>query len=373
MKICIEIDSVKAEIRDNVLVISSRNPLKTVSTAPLNGGLKEVNTIINVQVPESCGENKKDQHWNPQDFLRRETSKLKLPVEKTAALMTAAKMENVAVSNQKSAEFALAVFVTAGTTISVTAGEPTASKNQPYEKHGTINIIVLIDGKLTESCLVEVIKTATEAKTVALRELDIGSCFSFDLASGTMTDGIAISCTQKGREIKYAGTNTLLGELVGKAVRESVKSAILKQEGMVPNRTLIRRLRERGILLENLFLLSSESKMIMQNPKKRSQLDGQFQKMLMDKNVSKLVVASLRLDEDTKTGLIPETEACSQLGEDLVEQIVQKASKNYYAEENKREVVEDEKKTECAKANLGPFTRNVLLAILDQACSQIAN
>src|SRR5271157_2881193 len=101
MKIFIEIDSVEAEVRDNVLVISSQNPLKIISTAPLNGGLKEVNTIINVQVPESCGEDKNDEHWNPQDFLRRETSKLQLPVEKTTALMTAAKMENVAVSNQK--------------------------------------------------------------------------------------------------------------------------------------------------------------------------------------------------------------------------------------------------------------------------------
>jgi len=66
-------------------------------------------------------------------------------------------------------------------------------------KPGTINTILLIDGNLTESCMVDAVKTATEAKSAALREIDIRSHFSDELATGTITDSIIVACTYRGR------------------------------------------------------------------------------------------------------------------------------------------------------------------------------
>ena len=57
--------------------------------------------------------------------------------------------------------------------------------------------------------MVEAVKTLTEAKTVALRELDIRSQFSGDIATGTLTDSVVVGCTKKGDPIQYAGTFTI--------------------------------------------------------------------------------------------------------------------------------------------------------------------
>ena len=161
----------------------------------------------------------------------------------------------------------MTVFVTAGATVAVTAGEPAASKSNQHQKIGTINIVVIVDGNLTEGCMVEVVKTATEAKTVALRELDIRSRFSGDLATGTLTDSVVVGCTKRGESIQYAGTFTILGELIGKCVRKGVKIAIFKQENISPKRTLVERLADRRIPLETIISHSFRRKNNQGKPK----------------------------------------------------------------------------------------------------------
>jgi adenosylcobinamide amidohydrolase len=282
-------------------------------------------------------------------------------------------MQNVAVSNKKSDTIGLITFVTAGTSIAVTAGDNTASKPNSFEhkKCGTINIIVLIDGNLTESCMVDAVKTATEAKTVALRELDIRSRFSGDVASGTMTDSIAIACTRSGGAIKYAGTFTVLGELIGKAVRESVEIAVLKQEEIAPNRSLMKRLEERGISFEGIMSLA-DPKIRCENPRKYQRLKEQMLLALSDKNIVSLVLASLRFDDDARNGLIPENPKNKDVSRISIEEIFKSAMDNYCLSkktgDSKRASFGKEK---TAIDNLGPFTRSVLLAVLNQVCQTI--
>lgn len=218
MKLNTGIENITAEVKNQTLVIWSKNPLKILSSALLNGGLVEANGIINVQVPEGSGKDMNDMHWNgPENFLINAANQLQLSKDKVVGLMTAAKMKNVVSFTESYDDVNLAVFVTAGATVAVTAGEPAASNNQ-YHKVGTINIVVVVDGNLTDGSMVEVVKTATEAKTVAIRELDIRSRFSGDLATGTLTDSVAVACTKKGAPIQYAGTFTIIGELIGKYV-----------------------------------------------------------------------------------------------------------------------------------------------------------
>ena len=281
MKFNVEIEHIEAEVKDNTLVIWSKTPLRILSSAVLNGGLKEANGIINVQVSEGCGSDKNDEHWNAEDFLNKKVEKLQLPNEQVVGLMTAAKMQNVVMCREKYDETKLTVFATAGTTIAVTAGEAAASNNSSFriERCGTINIIVIVDGNLTEGCMVESVKTVTEAKTVALRELDVRSQFSGDAASGTLTDTVAVACTTKGDAIKFAGTFTILGELIGKCVRETVKTAIYKQENLVPDRPLTERLAERGISLESIMSLLCEPQVLHESPKYK-QLKKQVEQTL---------------------------------------------------------------------------------------------
>ena len=139
MKLNAKIENIDVEIKNQDLVIWSKVPLKILSSALLNGGLVEANGIINVQVSEGCGSDKNDVHWNAEDFLNKEVQKLQLSNDGVVGLMTAAKMQNVVVSSEKCDETTLTILVTAGATVAVTAGEPSASKKGvQLEKFGTI-------------------------------------------------------------------------------------------------------------------------------------------------------------------------------------------------------------------------------------------
>jgi len=364
------IDHIEAEVKNNILIIWSKTPLKILSSAVLNGGLKEANGIINVQVPEGCGSDKNDVHWNAEDFLNKEVRKLQLPTDRVVGLMTAAKMQNVAISSEKCDKTTLTVLATAGSTVAVTAGEPTASKGVQLENCGTINIILLVDGNLTESCMVEAIKTITEAKTVALRELDIRSRFSGDIASGTLTDSIAVGCTKKGDAIPYAGTFTLLGELIGKCVRDSVKIAMHKQEKLVSNRPLMKRLEERGISSETIMSLLCEPKVAFESVEYQL-LKKQVEHMLSDRKIASLVMASLRFDDDLGKGLIPASPSENNMNNVEFEEIIQTALRNYLSENNDSSRFDFKKEMSKNEGNLGPFTKCVFLAILKKGYSNI--
>jgi adenosylcobinamide hydrolase len=366
----VKIKDISAKVNDNILTIWSKTPLRILSSAVLNGGLQEANGIINVQVPEGCGCDKNDVHWRAEEFLNKEAQRLQLPKEKVVGLMTAAKMQNIAVYSERCNKTALTVFVTAGSTVAVTAGEPAASKNGAQkETIGTINIILLVDGNLTESCMVDAVKTITEAKTVALRELDIRSRFSGDIASGTLTDSVVVGCTKNGGSIQYAGTFTMFGELIGKCVRKAVKTAIYKQEKLVPSRTLMERLAERGISHELIMSLIFEQK-IIEKSSYRQQFQRQVDLILSDRKVVPLIMASLRLDDDLRKGLIP-ANAADNIDNVSFEDIVQKALRCSLSDEDL--FLFDNSKKKCADVTfLGPFTKCLLKAILKKAYSNIS-
>ena len=371
MKLNAKIKDISAEVNDNILTIWSKTPLRILSSAVLNGGLQDANGIINVQVPEGCGSDKTDVHWSAEDFLNKETQRLQLTKGKVVGLMTAAKMQNIAVNSERYDKTDLTVFVTAGSTVAVTAGEPAASKNGVQKKKvGTINIILLVNGNLTESCMVDAVKTITEAKTVALRELDIRSQFSGDIASGTLTDSIVVGCTKRGNSIQYAGTFTMLGELIGKCVRKAVKTALFKQEKLVPNRTLKERLAERGISYEILTSLIFDQK-IMNESINRQQFQRQIDLIISDKKIAPLIIACLRLDDDLEKGLIP-ANATENIDNISFEDIVQKALRCILSDKDLS--LFSNLRQKCSNETiLGPFTKCLLEVILKKAHSNIIN
>ena len=364
MKFNIGVESIQAEVKGNILVIRSNEPLTVLSSAVLNGGLVKAHGIINVQVPEGTGEDKNDEHWNAEAFLEKQVQDLGLLKGEVVGLMTAAKMENAATAIKKLHKTSLALFVTAGTTVAVTAGEPAASNSQPL---GTINIILLVDGNMTDGCMVEAHKTITEAKTVALRELDLRSQFSGDLASGTLTDTIAVACTKKGELISFAGTFTLIGELIAQCVRECVKEAIYKQQGFSADRPLTARLAERGLQTENLPALLKDDPLPV-GSLTRHRLLKEVEQYLADEKIASLVLAALRFDEDLSKGLLPKS------GEQTVDQaafegILLEAVRNFNAGKS-RSTVNRLRLQLRNELTLGPFTTCILEAILKKAYSK---
>ena len=71
MKLETGIDSIEARIQEEKLVIWSKTPLKVLSSAVFNGGLREANGILNVHVLED-GSVDDEIHRNASDFMKRE-------------------------------------------------------------------------------------------------------------------------------------------------------------------------------------------------------------------------------------------------------------------------------------------------------------
>jgi adenosylcobinamide amidohydrolase len=217
----------KVVLKDNVLAVISDIELSTVSSAIYNGGFKKTKVILNVQTPEELSDRKL--HENPQKFIIDSAKKLGLS-ENFVGMITAAAVDKFALASKKDGDLTVTVTATAvdpeGNTCShaETAGETITVE----EMSGTINIMVVIDGNPTESCLVSTVLTATEAKTAALWELDIRSRYSGDVATGTITDAIIVAKTNRGAPIVYGGPASKLGQLVGYCTRKAVKEAVMK-------------------------------------------------------------------------------------------------------------------------------------------------
>jgi len=376
MKLETRIKSVEAEIQENKLVFRSKTPLKVLSSAVLNGGSCDSKCIVNFQVPEDAGSDMDDQvHKEAGEFLKEEITKMGFPQDQVVAIMTAAKMKNVEVVTLKFEDITLTAFVTAGVYFAATAGDEIASKQTafPPKKWGTINIIIFIDGNLTESCMVNAVVTATEAKASALRELDVRSRFSGEVATGTVTDSVVIACTNRGGTIKYAGTGTVLGELIGKSVKAALKKAIYNQEKLVSNRSLTNRLQERGVTVEQMTTLFSQIRPILrENAEKRKQFTEELDQVLSDQNIAALVIAGLRLDEDAKTDLIPENPA-NEYGRNFVlSKILQKAVIDYMSKEKTAsKQVRPDYLSSTFSDKMGWFTRSVLSAVMYSVYSNV--
>ena len=299
MKLNIPIEGVKADIIKRSLVIRSSSPLRALTSSILNRGYTRFTAIVNHQIPQDYG------HEKPKKLFFQTVKNLGLP-RQTLGLMTAVDVNNVSVISKKHKEITVCAVVTAGVLNSASAGD----NAHEGMLSNTINIILLIDGNLSQHCMVNAVMTATEAKSAALRDLDIRSHLSTELATGTTSDMIAVACTGRGRSIMFAGTATKLGELIGKTVKEAVKTAIQKQHGITPDRTLLKRLEERGIKFEE--LLNSALELYDRNFREGTKKEiiqtfrYRFKNALMDVNVSALVLAGLRLSEDCRRGLIPD-------------------------------------------------------------------
>ncbi|MFW6111213.1 MAG: adenosylcobinamide amidohydrolase, partial [Thermoproteota archaeon] len=144
-KLDIPISGVRGKIEGNTIVIQSEFPLTVLSSALLNGGLQKTRTIIHQQIPV-------DQEIpDPEDFLKSTITNLNLHPENVVGLMTVTDTLNLKAATTKNGRSTVHVLVTGGLSNPVaTNGGPKDNLKEP----DTLNIILIIDGNLTESCLV---------------------------------------------------------------------------------------------------------------------------------------------------------------------------------------------------------------------------
>ncbi|MBS3814418.1 phosphatidylglycerophosphatase A [Candidatus Bipolaricaulota bacterium] len=219
------------EIHQAENYIEVQGDFTTLSSAPLNGGLKEAKRIINHTTnPGRDG--------TVEAFFR---DKLSLSGDPDAlgdivGFITAADVGSAFTGEENLCGGSVKVVLTAG------VGSPVDPRY-----HNTINIIVITDLNLTVTGMANLFIVITEAKVSALRGLDVIK--NGDNITGTPTDAIAVAKprSSRGEKVDFSGTATELGRSTYVLVRQGVREALKDNNGYRPDRNILSRLEERGV------------------------------------------------------------------------------------------------------------------------------
>ena len=340
-----------------MLAALSDNELTTVSSAIYNGGFKKAKAILNVQVLEECDD--RQIHENPKKFIADSAKKIGVS-DNFVGMVTAAAVDKFALASKEEDDLAVTVTATAvdpeGSTCS--HAESAGETINIAETSGTINIMVIIDGNPTESCMVSTVLTATEAKTAAMWELDIRSRYSGDIATGTVTDAIIAAKTGHGEPIVYGGPASKLGQLVGYCTRKAVKEALMEAKGCLSHRSVVTRLSERHLPLEKLASELAKFEGLT--------VDAEtLAKILVNEPLFALVLmAAARMDEDIKNELVPsEFRDISVLSRDFGD-LLSREARDAVKTRGTQAIKEN-----CNMVNLPPFLKQVLINIVKSAVS----
>ena len=297
MKLDIPIAGVTGEMEGNTVVIRSESPLTVLSSAVLNGGLSKSQIIINQQLTED--------NFDPEGVLRSTINHLNLSPEDVIGSTTVVETFNLKVVTHQNSGSTVIALVTIGVSHPAAAGRPS---HRTEKLSITLNIILLIDGNLTERCLVNAVKIVTDAKYDALRELDFTNVPSGKSSTGSASEDIVIACTGFGKLVETTEDDTSLIESIMNCTKKATKE-ILKERGLTPDRSLIHRLEERGITINGLVKTALElycPHSGLETKEKASKLiKKEFKQILSDINIAALTIAGLRLEEDGQHGLLP--------------------------------------------------------------------
>ncbi|HRI39090.1 MAG TPA: adenosylcobinamide amidohydrolase, partial [Nitrospira sp.] len=215
------------------LVIDLKGRKRVLSSAPQGGGLTVASYILNHQVeatPLAAGKQSMP-FQEPGRCLRALAARMGIHAS-TVGLMTAVPMTQVVTSRAASDGLWMECFATVGVTNAIRAGEwpPRAPAGKRSTKPGTINLMLITNGSLSQSAMVGAVQVATEAKSGALRDHHVLSCQSGAAATGTGTDAVVIACSLRGQGPIhiYSGTHTVIGALIGRVVSDCVTKGLAK-------------------------------------------------------------------------------------------------------------------------------------------------
>lgn len=198
------------------LVLELPGLCETVSSAPLGGGFGERRFIVNRSVSKS---------WrcdHPEEDAARYVERLGLPTESTIGLITGVGMADLRYAAGSRAGWRAYTLLTAGVGNAAAAGGrfPLDGSETPA---GTVNLIVLLEGHLNPSALIDAVQSATEAKVAALRAARVTTRFG-EAVTGTTTDTVTVVNLAPAPRSRYAGLATVPEFLIAETVYEALSA-----------------------------------------------------------------------------------------------------------------------------------------------------
>lgn len=216
-------DRIESGGRPPLLVWRLSAPLRTISSAPLGGGIGIRRWVINATVPMSYRRDDPDAH------LAALAADLGL-AGPGIGLLTGVDVAEVVTRDDGGVRVWATVGL--GTPIWAAADAPGAgapavdapaagapgvdASAAAAARVGTVNIVAFVPAPLTDAALVNAVATVTEAKAQALRELDLP-------ATGTATDAVVILCPPGEPAEPYGGPRSRWGAPLARATRAAVR------------------------------------------------------------------------------------------------------------------------------------------------------
>jgi len=211
------IPGIRIEHTPEAVHIHSQAMMTTLSSSFLGGGFRRVRHILNAWVRADYGSN------DPVADLQAIAQGCGVDAA-FVGLLTAVPLRRMRAVFSESEGLRVGAVVTAGVGNATCAGRSPPHSFAP----GTINIVVLVDARLTRAAMVNAVITATEAKTATLADMKIRTPEG-DPATGTSTDTVTVAMTGTGKVHPYAGPVTLPGWLIANTVREAVRASLLAE------------------------------------------------------------------------------------------------------------------------------------------------
>lgn len=211
----------------NALVIKFPEERNVLSS---RDGFKKVNSVCNCYLPKALWPMFHDQPESWEPYLQAVLDEAGVRPDETTALSTGVDMQFAAWHEESFGDLWALAFVTAGVSSNaMRIGKDKAStleRNGEFESIGTINTVVLTSACLDLTPLAASFITVTEAKNIALQEMDVRSTFTPSWqATGTGTDQI-VTVSGAGDVCRYVGGHTKLGEIMARTVTEATVRAI---------------------------------------------------------------------------------------------------------------------------------------------------
>lgn len=223
-------------VEGRTLLIDLEKRLKVLSSAACHGGLVRARYIMNHQVqanPAAAPATPPKRTWtDPAKYLTQVAGDLGVCGE-AVGLMTAVPMKQLVTLREGADNLWVEGFITVGVTNAVRAGDPVKpAKELPCAKPGTINIILVTNARLSDSAMVGAVQVLTESKTAALFAAGVPTWTGRQGATGTGTDAVVIACGagRNGLSLRYSGTHTKVGELIGRLVMRGVGEGLKRSE-----------------------------------------------------------------------------------------------------------------------------------------------
>ena len=216
-------------VANGVMHLHSERPIRCLSSAPCGGGTRTVRDVLNVHVSRDY------RSESPEANLQAIARDLGIESD-FVGLLTAVYVERTVAATRRDGDLVVACVATAGVGNATSAcrevpWRPETTDASPAP--GTINVVLLAEANLAPEAIVNLVITATEAKTLALIDLGVRTVAG-EVATGTSTDAIVVGCTGTGEPRRYAGPATLVGHLAAQCVHEAVTLSLRSPGSAAP-------------------------------------------------------------------------------------------------------------------------------------------